>query len=353
MLDRDRIVVYGGTGHHTFDDEVLRIVNLLSGSALDFSHSDHDTFPDGESGFRLAKPAKIRGRHVVIFSCPVTYKLESELKDLATACKHQYGARTVTVVLSFLRYRRQDHAEFTHEISRLQFFLRNLKHYGADNLVVCEPHSVPNTKKFAEKYGLSLFIADPTRLFADALRNVVQGFGGPEKTAVYSPDLGSVERAIALAKALGVGVFATPKKRADGAVSLVKDDQFFEVVQERYGTNVPISCDLSTARGMNLLMREDEVDSAHTAVLTAREIRSFSIATIHLLATHPVCSRGWKKKLFPFEGPPPFDSVWLGNTRPRGDGETEYEGSTGKRVEHVSIEPVIAETLEAVLRSLD
>lgn len=349
MLPTDRFIVYGGTSWHDLDARVLSLVNHLTHLRLAFSHSWHSTWSDGEPGFRLATPERVSGRHALIFSCPVTSKLEIELRDLITACKRQYGARSVTVILSFLRYRRQDHLKFAHEITRLRWFMSDLKHWGADRLLVCEPHSPKHTQAFCDEFGLALHVADPTRLFAEAISSLLQALGGPERVRVYSPDFGSVGRALALAKLLGLSVIATAKGRVNMRVEVVAPADFIKDVERTYGLNQPISCDLREAAGRHLFMREDEIDSGGTSAMTARMLKNAGAASAHFIATHPVCSRGWKSRLFPFGEEPPFQTVWLGNTRPRGDDETEYEGSTAGRVTKVDIAPAIAETLVKVL----
>lgn len=352
MLPRDRFAVYGGTGNHDLDAEVLGLVCNVTHLGLDFSHCWHNVWPDGEPGFRLEHPDEIAGRHVLVFACPVSHKLENELKDLVTACRRQYDAASVVAILSFLRYRRQDHPEFGHEITRLRWFIRDLKHWGVNRLVVCEPHSVEHTERYCKEFGLELHVSDPTRIFADAIMGFVQTLGGAERVRVYSPDFGSVGRAFALAKAIGAEVLATPKRRVNGRIELVASETFAADVREKFGTEVPFSCDVSNLNGLHLFMREDEVDSGGTAVSTARMLRKEEAGGIHLLATHPVCSRGWKMKLFPCGEEQPFETLWLGNTRPRGDGETKYEGSTGSRVKHVNMAPAIAETLIKALEHI-
>jgi len=356
MLNRDRFVVYGGTGNHSLDADVLRLVNNVTNLGLEFSHSWHNTWPDGEPGFRLEIPEAIAGRHAIIFSCPITPKLVGELKDLVTACKHQYGAKSVIVVLSFLCFRRQDREEVTHEITRLRWFMRDLRHWGVDTLVVIEPHSVQHTNRYAKEFGLRLYVSDPTRLFAHAIRDVVQTLGGATKVRIYSPDFGSVGRSLTLARFLSQDqeVLATPKRRINTRIEIVSSADFLELVRSQFGADVPVSCDVSDLRGLHLFMREDEIDSGTTAVSTARFLcRESGAASVSFIATHPVCSRGWKMRLFPFGEEPPFRAIWLGNTRPRGDGETEYEGSTGNRINHVDMAPAIAETLVEVLNNLE
>lgn len=352
MLSEEKIIFYGGTGNHSFDEGVLELVNKAAKREYKFTHIWHSTWPDGEPGFHLSDVETIKGNHVVIFSCPTTFKLESELHDMVIAAKHQYGAKSVTVVMSFMRYRRQDRPELEHEITRLRWFMWKLKNEGVDNLIACEPHSVKHTVRYADEFKLNLLIADPTKLFAEALNGFVKELGVGAKTMIYSPDFGSVERAILLAKAMGVSVLATPKKREHGTVRPVDDVSYLDIIRERFGADVPVVCDRRVAIGKHLIMREDELDSGSTAIVT-RKTFGDDVAGFHFVATHPVCSRGWKMKLFPRGEKPPFHTVWLGNTRPRGEGVTEYEGSTGSRVRHVDIQPAIAEVLVQVLKTLE
>ena len=355
MLVKDSFVVYGSTGNHGFDASVLRLVNEVTNLGLTFDHIWYETWPDGEPGFSLADHTRVEGRHAIIFSCPITYELESELKDLVTACKLQYNAKSVTVVMSYLRYRRQDHEDKFEEITRLRWFVHNLKVWGADRLVVCEPHSARNTQKYCDDFDLELHICDPTRLFADEMRQLVQTLGA-ENVKMYSPDFGSVGRAIALAQATGTTVVATPKQRLYGDTVEVEQEfdkeAFLERVCSEYGTDVPVSCDVTDFSELHMFIREDELSTGTTAVLTAEMLRNAGAGSVRLMATHPVCTRGWKMKLFPRNGEAPFDGVWFGNTRPRGEDQTSYKGSTGGRIKTVDIAPAVAETLVNVLNQI-
>jgi phosphoribosylpyrophosphate synthetase len=354
MLSGDEFVVYGGTVHHAFDQSVLELVNDITGLHLVFSHIWHDTWPDGEHGFHLSNHTGIKGRHAIIFGCPITNDLELELRDIITACKRQYGARTVTVILSFMRYRRQDRDEKFNEITRLRWFMSDLRHWGVDQLVVCEPHSVHYTKRYCEEFGLDLYICDPTNMFAEAIIPIIQTLGR-EKVSIYSPDFGSVGRALALAKATGTSVIATPKKRLWGDTVFVssssESEEFLRRISEmyKYGTEVSVSCDMENVRGRYIFIREDEMSTGSTAVSTAKMLRTVGASGVWFIATHAVCSYGWKAKFFPWDGEQPFDGVFFGNTRPRGIGGTTYRESTGGRIHTVDIAPALAKTLISVL----
>lgn len=145
-------------------------------------------FPDGEPGGFLEDRESIYSSNVIVFSCPFDGEHREELHDIVTACKMQFGARSVVAVLSFLPFRRQDRPEKTQEITRLRWFLRDLASWGADHLVICEPHSVSNTILFCEERGLKMEIADPTPVFAVAVMDFVAEVDDDD-VVVYSPGM--------------------------------------------------------------------------------------------------------------------------------------------------------------------
>ncbi|MFA5318631.1 MAG: hypothetical protein WC323_04165, partial [Patescibacteria group bacterium] len=305
-----------------------------------------------ESGFLLHDYEKIAGKDVLIFSCPVNDALENELEDIIMACKQQYNARSVTVIFSFMRYRRQDHIEIKSEVTRLRWFIFKLKQIGADRLVIVEPHSIKNTAEFCAECGMELHICDPTPAIADAVKNEVLGMG-LENSVIFSPDFGSVGRSINLAKSLGICVIASPKKRLFGDEVTVENNfdeiKFLQKIHAEYGYNAPVSCDIKGIKNKNIWIREDEISTGGTAIAIADKLRLNGAKSVNFIATHPVCTYGWKIKLFPPDGRRIFDSVWLGDTRPRGNGASAYQESTSGRINRVAIAPVLAKTLANML----
>ncbi|OGE94923.1 MAG: hypothetical protein A3H72_02845 [Candidatus Doudnabacteria bacterium RIFCSPLOWO2_02_FULL_48_8] len=352
MISSEKLMVYGTTGHHSFHARVVNILNRTASLTLRFSHIWHSTWSDGEPGFCLDEPQKISDKHVLLFACPITTRIRSEMADLIKACKLQYGAKTLTLILGFLPFRRQDHEEKNNEITRLRWFIRDLKCWGVDHLVVCEPHSEEKTQEFCDEFGLKLWIADPTKVFVEAISGVVAALG-KDRVRFYSPDLGSIIRSLRMAKAMGLQMCASPKLRQNNEVHLVEDSRFLDKVAEIFGDDAAlVSCDLNDLAECHAFMREDELSTGRTSCNTAHRLKLNRIASVRLIATHPVCSPGWKMALFPFGELQPFDTIWFGDTRPRGHDETEYEGSTGGRIIPVSMAPVIVQSLVSVLGTL-
>ena len=336
------------------DDVALRLAkNQLGYNELKFTHVIHKTWGDREPGFRLNRFDQIEGKTVVIFSSPVDDKLELQLRDMVMACRWQYGAKRIIVVMSFLRYRRQDHVDKQHEITRLRLFIKSLSDWGVNHLIVCDPHNAKKTSDFCREFNIDLSIADPTELFVDATRPLLLS-SGLENVVLFSPDFGSVERALAMAERMNLPLVALPKRRINGRLEAVPDPhQFQDQLITEYSPHVPLGCDISQLSGKIVVFREDEVDSGRTSAMQAWELHKVGVKAIYLLATHPVCSDGWRDNLFPYGERQPFTQVYMGDTRRRGDfTKTDYEGSTGGEVTVVSMAPILAHWLVRVLENL-
>ena len=351
-----KFVVFRGLDdqQYEFDKRVLELINRATQLSLGFAHILSLRYADGELGHRPEAYQDIRDKHVIIFACPTTDRLLLETQDMITACKQQYGARSLTLGMSFLRYRRQDRADKVHEINRLRWFIRDLKHWGVDHLVLCEPHSIIHTKKFCREFKLSVTIADPTELFAEAMSSLLQTIGR-SNFLVYAPDFGSVGRAMAFAQMTGTSVVALPKKRLYGDevdTGIAFDaKEFLQKVKKIYGTVVPVSCNIADVSGRDVIIREDEIGTGTTAISTSYKLRAAGAHGTHFIATHAVCTAEWSAKLQLYSPNPPFDTVWFGDTRPRGE-EGGYRESTGGRIAKVGIAPVFARALMSAMKKV-
>ncbi len=353
MLDSNKFVVYGGTGHHKFDKKVLKLVNEVTGLRLKFSLLSHSDWPDSEPDINPDDPSEITGKNVIFFTCPVNNDLETEMKDILNGFL-QFGAKTVTLVMYFLRYRRQDNINDL-EVTRLRWFIRDLVHWGVSRMIVCDPHSVKNTQAYCDEFGMKLYMADPTDLIANRLTGLIDTLGRAN-TKVYSPDRGSLPRALALAKTLQLGVLFSQKKRdTSGKVSLLANTEISPEITSLiadYPEVTFLSDDFHEAAGLNIILREDEIDTGSTSVLAARQIRAGGAKSVYFVATHPVCSSKWKRVILPKTGQKPFDGIYFGNTRPRGNITDPFKGSTGGRVIKIKMAPVVARCLIQAISEL-
>jgi len=338
--------VLGGTGNHDLDQGILNVLNVLrlGRRPLHFDHLLMDEFADGEPDFRIKTPDRIKGRHVLLFQSIHTGDLAEQFLTLVWACKYQYDAASITAVVPFFRFRRQDHREKDHEIDRNAMMAHMMRAAGVDHIVICDAHSQKTLDNLTAS-GIDAHNADPTSAFAAELHPVV------EKTQregreffVYAPDAGSIMRAIRLADLLGVRVAASIKKRAhSGTIELVHDDDVWAKLQERYGGRLIRTEDLPT--GSVVCVREDEVASGSTARKSGWKLRNEHGAhAVHFCATHPVLTRGWRRT---FIDDSPYGIMLLGNTIHR-----SYEKRTGGLVTEIDMSAVIAHTLLPIVQGI-
>jgi phosphoribosylpyrophosphate synthetase len=195
---------------------------------------------------------------------------------------------------------------------------------------------------------------DPTELLAEALNPLLQTLGRGN-FVTYAPDLGSAVRAIAFGRVLQTSVVVLPKKRLSGDTidtHITFDPRtFLQKLHKMYGIDISVSCSLTDVRGRYVIIREDEMGTGTTAIATADKLRDAGAKGVYLIATHAVCTSGWNAKLKIDSENPPFDGVWLGNTRPRGEEGGERE-STGGGIDHVDLAPVFARGMIAAIQKV-
>lgn len=341
QINPERFVVIGGTGNHDLDSHILKWINETINRDFEFTHIDFDEFSDKEPDFRIPDYKKFRDKIVIIFQSVYSNELEKELLDIVWAAKYQYGAKAVIVVITFFRYRRQDHPEKEHEINRNLEFVQELKHKGVDKLIVCDIHS-QTTLDNCRQEGIAAYNVSGAQVFADRIMPIKALLERSiKKIFVYSPDGGSIGRAVSLAKILDIPVLVDFKERDfSGKVRNIEQPARLKAEKEKYQWEI----ELATAELINgafVCTHEDELANGSTAKLAGDKLRDWGARYTVFGATHPVCNPGWKRT---FIQDSPYDMIMLGNTIPR-----PYKKETGGRVITVMMSRPIAQQLLIVM----
>lgn len=343
-LDPKKFMILSLTGNHDLDEGIIGEINNECHAKLRFSHLNLGRFPDGESDVRIPDYQAILGKHVVLMQSAYDHNLMLELLDIAYACKHQYGAKSLTVVMPFMYYRRQD-AKRDSEINRSKWLAHNLKSNGADNVILCDIHSQTTLRDFRE-VGINVCNVDPNLAYARHLRLSIQiaeedgrGF------YIYVPDEGSIPRAKPLAELLNVPIAINLKVREEnGSVARIYDENRIKELEDKYQVKL-VEVDESLA-GASFCIREDELSTGGTAAMAAvflkKEIKAHEVL---FCGTHAVCADGWKRKII---DPDIFDNIFLGNTIPRG-----YYNSTGGKISTVDISHQLATQIILMIRKFE
>lgn len=345
MHRADHFAVIGGTGNHDLDRHTIEVVNDLGFENLDFMNLNIDVFPDGEQDFRIDQFHDLRDKQLILMQSSYNDDLLIQFLQLAWAAKFQYGVRSITAVVSFLRYRRQDHPEIPEEINRNRWVAQMMAACGVDRIILCDVHS-EETIKNMEEVHIEVHNVSSAPAFAAKLRAYVEvARSQGQKFFVYSPDKGSIARAISLARELQVELIVTLKKRLHTGEAAIDDDPGkLEELIAQYHYPLELASREKVA-GSIVVIKDDEINTGGTCRLTGWHVRDkLGAAQVICCLTHPVCAPGWKRKFFDNN---PFDNIFFGNTIPR-----NYEKSTGGAITTVHMSQVLGNELFRVMQGL-
>jgi ribose-phosphate pyrophosphokinase len=224
-------------------------------------------FPDGE--LEIDVKADVRGREVYVVqpTRPPVGEHLLELTLLADACR-RLCATSVTAVVPYLGYARQDRRETGREPLGARVVAELLAAGGIDRLICLDLHSRAVEGCFPQPVE-----------HATAVPALVQRlFDVPRPAIVVSPDLGAVKRAEAFARLLGLNVAIVHKQRMSGSDVTARG-----VVGDVKGLHAVVVDDMLSTGGT--------VEAAVKAVLDAGARPEVTVAVTHGLFVGPALER--------------------------------------------------------------
>ncbi|MFZ2226373.1 MAG: ribose-phosphate pyrophosphokinase-like domain-containing protein [Candidatus Moraniibacteriota bacterium] len=342
------VLFFKGNGNPPLALEILTELKEYLGYRPIVGHVNFGCWGDGELEDSFANHEEIKGKTLIFFECLKEESVMTSFLQLCWAAKHQYGAERIIALISFMHYRRQDREDYFHEIWRNKWLAVQMKNSGISHVILATPHSEQTGENF-RKEGIVFRDVDMSDLFASRLKPFFPAeVDGTDKVKVYTPDEGSITRAIKLATRLGVGVLFSLKNRGfDNETTIIEATQKeIEEVKEKFDffPNLEYAT-LERVSGMMIIMVEDEIDSGGTANGQAVKLRGYGAEKIYMVFTHAVCTNPWRRKLFGTVNP--FSQVIVGNTIPRGEGKR-----TGGKIHDVSVANPMASELFRMLQDI-
>ena len=218
---------------------------------------EYDRFPDGET---LASVPGFEGDHALVVAATTTHQAHVELLQLQDAVR-EAGATTVTTVLPYMGYGRQERA-FEHGQPVSARAVARAVDTGTDRVVLVNPHEESVREFFdapCEVVDASAHLADP--LSADL-----------EEPLFVSPDAGAVDLAERVRDAYGRG-----------------ETDYFEKTRLS-GTEVEITPSDADARGRDVVLVDDIVATGSTmseaiAALDTGGAERIVVTCVHALLT--------------------------------------------------------------------
>lgn len=254
-------LLLGGTAHPQLALALAREVGATLGQC------DINSFPDGE--LEVEVQCEVRGRDVFIVqpTRPPVGEHLLELSLLSDACQRA-GAASVTAVVSYLGYARQDRRESGREPLGARVVAELIAAGRVDRLICLDLH----TRAVEGCFPQPVEHATAVPLLAERLKNV------PQPAVVVSPDLGAVKRAEAFARALNLPVAIVHKERHSG-------------------TNVTTHGVVGEVKGRHAVVVDDMISTAGTVVAAAKAVvdagaqPQVTVAATHGLFVGPALER--------------------------------------------------------------
>ena len=359
---RENVMFLSGQGNPQLAIEILKELTELSGQPCELDHININTYPDSEKDDRIVKYAYINGKIVIYFQSLTDQDKWVETEDITFAVKHQYGAQHLISVNPFFWNRRQDpmmneseRDELSlkkplkpDEIQRLRKSIFLLKQCGVDEMLTATPHSNA-TARYCDMYGIKYHEIDVSALFTSKILTFVPA-QHRDNIYVYSPDIGSVKRALGVARMLKCPVLFNEKNRPlYNTITLVETNKGErETVENQlrgyYKYNDLHYATQELVNGKVIVMIEDEIASGATANKTAINLKEYNPLMILFFGSHAVLTPGWRNLLLQND---PFTKIIMTNTIHRG-----YNKRTGGKITDISVAPLFASNLFQILDDL-
>ncbi|HVA96079.1 MAG TPA: ribose-phosphate pyrophosphokinase [Candidatus Acidoferrales bacterium] len=238
-------------------------------------------FPDGERRIKLN--ANVLEENTVVIQSTNTPVDQNyiELFFIIDALRRN-GAKSVTAVIPYLGYQRQDHVFREGEVVSLDVMIRFLESLKVDKVIALDLHSI----KIPELFHIPITHLSALPLFAERIQskafNTLVDSNNPDDflkdTILVSPDMGGLRRIEQMSEMLsGIPWIATVKDR-DLRTGDITIKQF----------EGPLNP--SDLPGKRALIVDDMVSSGNTVVQSAQLLKDNGVVSCDVFATHAVFS---------------------------------------------------------------
>ncbi|HWY79037.1 MAG TPA: ribose-phosphate pyrophosphokinase [Candidatus Sulfotelmatobacter sp.] len=266
--------LFSGSSNKPLAEKIAEVLKI------EISPIETMIFPDGERRVKL-NVSVVDEETVIIQSTntPVDQNY-IELYFIIDALKRS-GAKSVTVVIPYLGYQRQDHVFRDGEVVSLEVMIRFFESLQVDNIIALDLHSI----KIPEMFHISIKHLSALPLFAERMKS--KAFNAlvsdnPEEflkdSILVSPDMGGLRRIEQISEMLGgIPWIATVKDR---------DLKTGEIAIKQFEGPVKPS-DLSEKRA---LIVDDMISSGNTMVQSAQLLKDNGVLSCDVFATHAIFS---------------------------------------------------------------
>lgn len=223
-------------------------------------------FPDGERRVQIQEPVIEEDCVVVQSTNPPVDQNYMELFFIVDALKRS-GARSVTAVVPYMGYQRQDHVFRDGEAVSLDVVIKTLEANGVDKFIAFDFHSI----KIPELFYVPVVHLSALPLFAEKIKRMIENVEG---AVLVSPDMGGIRRIKMLSEMLNNMAYACVVKNRDLATGQVSSDEIRGEVS-----------------GKTAYIVDDMISSGKTIDAASNLLSNHGAQKIYVFATHAIFSK--------------------------------------------------------------
>lgn len=250
---------------------------IAEGLRLTLSPLEIHIFPDGEKRVRVVDEVVDENCIVVQSTPPNVNENYIELFFIVDALKRS-GAKSVTAVIPYLGYQRQDHVFREGEAVSIEVMVKTLQASGADKIITFDLHSI----KIPQFFSIPIAHLSALPLFAEKIRAISEGGAlSGASPILISPDMGGIRRIKLLSELLGDMPYASIEKDRNlktGAIRI---------------KNIHVAPNIQL-KGRFAFIVDDMIASGGTIDKAVNFLKKKGIAKIWIFATHAVFAENAK-----------------------------------------------------------
>lgn len=257
------MLLFSGNSNLPLAKKIAEIIGVRVGEL------EITTFPDNENRVRVIE--EVVGQDVVVVqSTGITPNLYYIELFLIIDSLKRSGAKTITLVVPYLGYQRQDHIFRDGEAVSLEVIIDILEKLGATKVISVDLHSV----RIPELFHVPVGHISAIPVFAEEIKKMKL-----EETVLVSPDMGGIARIKKLSEDL------------DGMpyVSIVKDRDLATGSIESNTINGDVK---KTA-----IIVDDVISTGETIVAAAKLLEKNGAEEVYVMATHAILAGNASSKL--------------------------------------------------------
>jgi ribose-phosphate pyrophosphokinase len=256
--------IFSGSSNRPLAEKIASVLELP------LSPIEIFIFPDGERRIQIQDNVVSEDTVVIQSTNTPVDTNYMELFLIMDGLKRS-GARSVTVVMPYMGYQRQDHIFRDGEAVSIEVVVRMLEAQQMDKIIFFDPHTI----KLPEFFRTPVINMSALPLFAKEVKK--RGWD-KDHTVLVSPDMGGLRRIQQMSGSLDDMPWIATVKDRDLNTGTIVIDKF----------EGPLA--VSELKGKRALIVDDMISSGTTIIQCASFLKSNDVTEVDVFASHPILS---------------------------------------------------------------